>query len=159
MLKTLLFLIGSFFLFELLDEYLLFPRFEISLPKSFTGTEFYNPYQNQNFSNLLLGNFHGHTKAWGGLTNGKANPKTSQRRYDSLGYELSNLSQYQFLDEASQGNNSLQVYEHGINLNKNDLEYLESNFMNFFNAINVSELLDFFKKGIVHKKNFNNIFI
>ena len=50
-----------------------------------------------------------------------------------------------------------ELKKYGINLNKNDLEYLESNFMNFFNAINVSELLDFFKKGIVHKKNFNNI--
>jgi len=50
-----------------------------------------------------------------------------------------------------------ELKKYGIKLNKNDFEYLESNFMNFFNAINVSELLDFFKKGIVHKKNFNNI--
>ncbi len=50
-----------------------------------------------------------------------------------------------------------ELKKYGINLDKNDLEYLESNFMNFFNGINVSELLDFFKKGVVLKKNYNNI--
>lgn len=50
-----------------------------------------------------------------------------------------------------------ELKKYGIDLDKNDFDYLERNFMNFFRAINVSELLDFFKKGVVHKKNFNNI--
>lgn len=50
-----------------------------------------------------------------------------------------------------------ELKKYGISLEKNDFDYLERNFMNFFRAINVTELLDFFKKGVVHKKNFNNI--
>jgi len=50
-----------------------------------------------------------------------------------------------------------ELKKYGISLDKNDFEYLETNFMNFFHNINVSELLDFFKKGIIRKKNFNNI--
>jgi curved DNA-binding protein CbpA len=50
-----------------------------------------------------------------------------------------------------------ELKKYGISLEKNDFDYLERNFMNFFRAINVTELLDFFKKGVVNKKNFNNI--
>ena len=47
--------------------------------------------------------------------------------------------------------------KYGINLDKTDFDYLQNNFWNFFRAINVGELLGLFKKGIVPKKNFNNI--
>ena len=50
-----------------------------------------------------------------------------------------------------------ELNKYGISLEKNDFEYLERNFMNFFRAINVTELLDFFKKGVIRKKNFDNI--
>ena len=47
--------------------------------------------------------------------------------------------------------------KYGINLDKIDFDYIQKNFMNFFKSINVGELLNFFKKGIVPKKKFNNI--
>lgn len=44
-----------------------------------------------------------------------------------------------------------------INLDKSDFDYIKKNFFNFFRAINVEELLQLFRKGIVPKKNFTNI--
>ena len=116
--KRLLLIIIFFILYLALDQYLLYPRFEIQSPHPFTGTKFYNPYEVTSFSNFLIANFHGHTKEWGGLTNGKGNDYEALRRYDSLGYDLTDLSQYEFLDTLNETNNSLDVYEHGINIKK-----------------------------------------
>jgi len=38
-----------------------------------------------------------------------------------------------------------------------DFEYIKTNFINFIQSINVSELLEMFIKGVVPKKEFNNI--
>ena len=45
--------------------------------------------------------------------------------------------------------------KYGIKLSKSDLEYLQKNFINFFKSINVGELLKFFKKGEVPRKEIN----
>ena len=45
----------------------------------------------------------------------------------------------------------------GINLEKADFDYIQTNFINFFRALNVGELLSFFTKGVVPKKDLNNI--
>lgn len=47
--------------------------------------------------------------------------------------------------------------KYGINLEKSDLEYIQKNIIFFFNTLDVNELLDLFKKGIVPRKEFNNI--
>jgi curved DNA-binding protein CbpA len=57
-------------------------------------------------------------------------------------------------------NDRLNVNElkrYGINLEKTDLEYIQKNIINFFNKLNVNELLELYKKGIVPRKEFNNI--
>jgi curved DNA-binding protein CbpA len=51
--------------------------------------------------------------------------------------------------------NISEITKYGIELAKLDFDYIQKNFINFFKAINVSELLDFFKKGIVPRKTFN----
>jgi curved DNA-binding protein CbpA len=48
-----------------------------------------------------------------------------------------------------------ELNKYGIELNKNDINYLENNFLNFFKRINIIELLDLFK-GIIYKKDYNN---
>lgn len=48
-----------------------------------------------------------------------------------------------------------ELNNYGIQLNKNDLDYLENNFYNFFTRINIMELLNLFK-GIINKKDYNN---
>jgi hypothetical protein len=53
--------------------------------------------------------------------------------------------------------NMTELKKYGINLEKTDLEYIQKNIINFFNKLNVNELLDLFKKGVVPRKEFNNI--
>lgn len=50
-----------------------------------------------------------------------------------------------------------ELKKYGINLEKTDLDYIQKNIINFFNTLNVNELLDLFKKGVVPRKEFNNI--
>jgi len=53
--------------------------------------------------------------------------------------------------------NMNELKRYGINLEKPDLEYIQKNIFFFFNTLNVTELLELFKKGIVPRKEFNNI--
>lgn len=82
------------------------------------GTILNNPYQNVDFSKTEIVNFHGHTKAWGGLTNGKYTQALASKRYDSLGYTLTYLSQYHKIEKPVRAENEFSVYEHGINIKK-----------------------------------------
>jgi len=77
-----------------------------------------NPYQNVDFNKTEIVNFHGHTKAWGGLTNGKYTQALASERYDSLGYTLTYLSQYHKIEKPERVENEFSVYEHGINVKK-----------------------------------------
>ena len=49
-----------------------------------------------------------------------------------------------------------ELIKFGIVLNGGDIEYIKNNFINFFRAINVNEVLELFKKGVIKKKNFDN---
>ena len=44
-----------------------------------------------------------------------------------------------------------------IDLNKTDYEYLKTNYINFFNKININELFSFFKNNIVKNKYYDEI--
>ena len=50
-----------------------------------------------------------------------------------------------------------ELKKYGINLEKTDIEYIQHNIINFFNTLDINELLDLFKKGKVPRKEFNNI--
>ena len=45
-----------------------------------------------------------------------------------------------------------ELIKFGIVLNGGDIEYIKNNFINFFRAINVNEVLELFKKGVIKKK-------
>lgn len=53
--------------------------------------------------------------------------------------------------------NLTELKKYGINFDKSDFEYIKNNFLNFFRAINVEELLQLFRKGVVPKKDFVNV--
>ncbi len=80
----------------------------------------------------------------------------SRREYLQLNTE-EKTSFSEILEKIIKDNiNSELLGKYGINLSKNDFDYVNKNLFNFFQSINVGELLSFFKKGIVPKKNFNN---
>lgn len=85
-----------------------------------------------------------------------SNDKTRQE-YQKMNYK-DKLSFVEILEKIINDRfNMTELKKYGINLEKTDLEYIQKNIINFFNKLNVNELLELFKKGIVPRKEFNNI--
>ncbi len=84
------------------------------------------------------------------------NPK-SRLEYQKMN-QTDKFSFVEILEKIIKENINLpELKKYGINLEKTDFDYLQKNFENFFRALNVGELLSFFTKGIVPRKDFNNI--
>lgn len=67
------------------------------------------------------------------------------------------ISFMEILEKILKDNMQLDEFKkYNINLNNIDFEYIKDNFINFFHAINIEELLQLFR-GLVPKKDFNNI--
>ncbi len=70
--------------------------------------------------------------------------------------KLSNIEQNKFVILLKKifGNNLVleELKTFGINFEKNDWEYLENNFYDIFEALNLQEILNFFKSGTFPKK-------
>lgn len=89
--------------------------------KPFEGDILYNPYQNlrSGDSNWYKGNFHAHSKAWGGLTNGKLSPEGVYEAYKKLDYDIIVLSNYHLITKPPVPNSQfIPNYEHGLNVLK-----------------------------------------
>jgi len=84
------------------------------------------------------------------------NPK-SRLEYQKMN-QTDKVSFVEILEKIIKENINLpELKKYGINLEKTDFDYLQKNFANFFRALNLGELLSFFTKGIVPRKDFNNI--
>lgn len=101
-------------------QHFITPVYQLKEGTKFKGDAIYNPYQNSK-SDWLKMNLHGHSKAWGGLTNGmKQNNDDVIREYSKLGYDIIGISNYHDPQHIYfKGKpDSLTVYEYGINLFK-----------------------------------------
>ncbi|MFZ9262965.1 MAG: hypothetical protein ACO3AW_07770 [Chitinophagaceae bacterium] len=106
-------------LWLLVDQFLLCPTIDFPQSSQFTGTNIYNPYAGLDTNDIAVANFHAHSKAWSGLTNGKGSAMDIWRRYDSMGYSFNGVSQYFTIDTFNQAaDNYVPVYEHGMNVKK-----------------------------------------
>ena len=109
---------------------------EVEIKKAyFKLAKFYHPDKN-NYSDASE-KFHKIQTAYEILINDKTRQEyTKMNQTDKFGF-------VNILERIIKENFDInELKKYGINLNKTDFEYLESNFMNFFNSINVSELLD-----------------
>lgn len=79
----------------------------------FSGKAFYNPYQ-QLPAQTITANFHAHTSAYGGATNGDNSLAEMKDFYAGRGIDVAGISNY---FKATPGE-ALRVYEHGINISK-----------------------------------------
>lgn len=79
----------------------------------FSGKAFYNPYQHIP-RQAFTANFHAHTSAYGGATNGDNSLQEMKDFYHKRGIDVAGISNY---FQATPGE-ELKVYEHGINLSK-----------------------------------------
>ncbi len=103
----------------LTSQYLVCPVFSFEKTSPFRGKEIYNPYVEADPACWKKCNFHAHSEAWTGLTNGKGAGRDIWNRYDSLGYAVHLVSNYQSIDTTGSSTPGyIEAYEHGFNLQK-----------------------------------------
>lgn len=101
----------------LLFPYIISKHYHYPEPALFSGPRIYNPYADTT-GKWLKANFHAHTRAWGGLTNGKQTDTEIVKFYhDSLHYEIACISNYESIDPYLPAGDPrfIPVYEHGLN--------------------------------------------
>ena len=116
-----LFLKGILGLLLLAVGYVLFipflwsPIYDFDPPKPFSGSHFYNPYQNLDSANWFKANFHAHANVLGGITNGRVNtPEKIVTTYSSMGYRIHSVSNYMNINYLERdSSNFIPGYEHG----------------------------------------------
>lgn len=91
------------------------PFYEFAPPQPFHGERWYNPYAGYRGGGLL-GNFHAHSEAWGGLTFGDLPRHQLYAIYKEKGYDVIAISDYMSLTPAEGETGEIHVssYEHGF---------------------------------------------
>lgn len=91
-------------------------------PTPFSGDSLINPYQNI-VNKSFKCNFHAHSKAWGGVTNGHNSSQEITKAYKDKGYTVAGISNYHKIEDSINSNSHIYipVYEHGINIKKSHL--------------------------------------
>lgn len=116
-LKKFGFFIWVLFLISLFP-YLISPVYNFPEPQKFSGTTFYNPYQNIE-SLWLKGNFNISGKAWGGITAGKDSHEEIYNFYKDKGYDVIGFSDYQKITPPVKNMKIyIPLYEHGYSIFK-----------------------------------------
>ncbi len=93
--------------------------FDFSVSRPFQGKSWYNPYEHWQNEPVVKANFHAHSRAWGGVTNGGNTFEEMEDFYRKKDYKLAAISNYHWL--AATRNPQLinfPVYEHGFNVMK-----------------------------------------
>ena len=117
-LKYLLYLVLAFAGF-LLAMNIFVPVYVFDEPVSFHGEYLHNPYQDIDSTYWKCCNFHGHTRQYGGVTNGRNNGNAV---YDSMyrlfGYDHVGISDYNKVNDYEDGRDPgfIPGYEHGYNV-------------------------------------------
>ena len=115
--KVFLWILVIFLSFELF-LFFITPIYDFPQPTIFSGNKLYNPYRGMDNSQWKKANFHFHTRAWGGLTNGRKNSNEAfWDTYKKLGYDVPCVSNYQNISTFNQDSAFyIPVYEHGFGI-------------------------------------------
>lgn len=89
------------------------PQYRFASGKPFQGERWYSPFMGDTLI-WSRANFHIHSRAWGGFTNGNQSAGEIRRVYDSLEYAWIGISDYQRVNPES----PIPVYEHGWSVGK-----------------------------------------
>jgi len=92
------------------------PVYDFPPEAAFSGTQLLNPYESVSHP-WQRANFHAHGRPWGSLTNGRQSDADIVRTYESFGYAVAGVSNYQHI-AAAHGVDTIPIYEHGYNLVK-----------------------------------------
>jgi hypothetical protein len=119
LLKKILLAFLTLVIFLVIDQYLFCPYYKFPRPEPFSGDQLYNPYNDSKPISWGRANFHAHSNAWFGFTNGKGKAADIWNKYDSLGYSIHAISEYQKINEDFKNEiNYIPAYEHGFNFKK-----------------------------------------
>jgi hypothetical protein len=93
--------------------------YDLPAAAPFAGPAWYNPYAALDSApaRWLQANFHAHSTAWGGATEGDQSPAAVVGAYRALGYDVIALSNYHALPPLADSS-VFPVYEHGWNVRK-----------------------------------------
>jgi hypothetical protein len=109
----------TWILWLLVSQYLLCARFEFEEPTPFEGSFIYNPYDSIEVASWVKCNFHAHSHAWEGVTNGHGTAEDVHQAYRALNYGVHCVSNYHHIDTThSSDPGYIPAYEHGYNINK-----------------------------------------
>lgn len=105
----------------LLLRYIAPARYDFPETHAFSGDKWYVPYKNLDSANWFKANFHMHSRAWGGMTDGAENLDHEVFDvYKKAGYGTISISNYQNINELYQDSSSyIPAYEHGYGFYKN----------------------------------------
>lgn len=101
-----------------LFPYSLSTYYRFPLNKPFEGNILYNPYQSIDSSaRFIKANFHAHSHAYSGVTDGHSSEQELFSGYKSMKYDVVGLSNYQTINRTfSSDSGYVPVYEHGYNV-------------------------------------------
>jgi hypothetical protein len=125
---TILKSIGVSIGFVLTFPYLFTTIYNFPEARKFEGNHWYNPYQDIH-KTPLKANFHAHSHAWVGLTNGKNSIGEMDEKYKETNFQVTGISNYFNTDQCI---SNMPSYEHGINLQKSHLLVFGNDNVNFF---------------------------
>ncbi|WP_353719408.1 hypothetical protein [Dyadobacter sp. 676] len=118
-LRIALLVFSSWVIWLLVSQFFLCPRYQFNTPIPFEGPVLYNPYGSMNPAQWVKCNFHAHTRAWEGVTNGHGTAHDIHNAYKALHYGVHCVSNYHHIDTThSTRANYLPAYEHGYNIRK-----------------------------------------
>ena len=118
-LRYIIFLLLSLLFIQCIRQYFLCPQYQFEVTAPFHGNNWYNPYASIDEKDWIKCNFHAHTNAWHGLTNGKGNAGDMHQAYNQYGYDVHAISEYEKINLDTNHNTILvPAYEHGYNLLK-----------------------------------------
>lgn len=102
-------------------------------PTPFAGPHIHNPYA-QLPPIGHKANFHAHTEAWGGITNGHGPEAAIAAKYAERGYTIACVSNYHRLGDPAQAAPLpyIPVYEHGYNVLKSHCLAISPDSVSFF---------------------------
>lgn len=109
----------SVLVWHFLTQFFFCTQFKFTASPPFKGEKIINPYETSDPNDWIKCNFHAHSTAWKGVTNGEGTSQEVHQAYDSLNYRIHCVSNYHSVDTASISNkNYIPAYEHGYNILK-----------------------------------------
>lgn len=110
-----------FIMLYVIVTYIVTPIYIFPDKTKFSGNAFYNPYKEISENSWIKGNYHMHSKVWGGITNGAKTSDTAiWELYNKLGISSIAISNYQKISKLNNEKPEyIPCYEHGYGIYKN----------------------------------------